>query len=321
MTLRLTVDRAAWRAHVDGVRDAVEHLVPVVKGNGYGFGRAALVAEASRWAHTLAVGTVHEAADVPGSLGTDVVCLTPALRVPGELGPHVVPTVARPVHVAGLASAARGRRVAVKLASSMRRYGALPHELAELVDAVGAAGAEVHSFVLHTPLSRPGPTEDAALAEARAWLAHLDPAVPLSVSHLAPAAFARLQDEHPRRRLALRLGTALWHGDKTALHLGADVIDTRPVRAGEPAGYRGVPVAADGTLVMVGAGSAHGVAPHLDGRSPLHFGRRRLVLHEPPHMHTTMALVERGAPTPEPGDVVDVQRPLITVSPDEVVWH
>ena len=39
---------------------------------------------------------------------------------------------------------------------------------------------------------------------------------------------------------------------------------------------------------MVGAGTAHGVQPLDDGRSPFHFARQRLALLEPPHMHTSM---------------------------------
>ena len=41
MTLRLTIDRARWLDHVERERTALGgagRLVPVVKGNGYGFG-------------------------------------------------------------------------------------------------------------------------------------------------------------------------------------------------------------------------------------------------------------------------------------------
>ena len=55
MTLRLTIDERAWRDHVDTVRRAVDGLVPVVKGNGYGFGRATLAAVAAA-AGEIAVG-------------------------------------------------------------------------------------------------------------------------------------------------------------------------------------------------------------------------------------------------------------------------
>jgi hypothetical protein len=75
-----------------------------------------------------------------------------------------------------------------------------------------------------------------------------------------------------------------------------------------------------GQVISVAAGSAHGIAPHHDGVSPLHFGRRRLALLEAPHMHTTLALVPTGDPCPDIGDQVDVQCPLTRVDVDEVSW-
>jgi hypothetical protein len=72
---------------------------------------------------------------------------------------------------------------------------------------------------------------------------------------------------------------------------------------------------------MVGAGTAHGVHPLPDGRSPFHHARRRLGLLEPPHMHTTMVLVAMDEPCPDTGDRVDVQRPLTTTLVDELVWR
>jgi hypothetical protein len=77
----------------------------------------------------------------------------------------------------------------------------------------------------------------------------------------------------------------------------------------------------DGRLVMVGAGTAQGLHPLPDGRSPFHFERRRLPLLEPPHMHTSMVVVAAGKPGPEVGDHVDVQRPLIDTFVDEVRWR
>ncbi len=71
---------------------------------------------------------------------------------------------------------------------------------------------------------------------------------------------------------------------------------------------------------MLGTGSANGVTPLADGRSPFHFARRRLDLLEPPHMHTSIAVVPLGEPCPHPGERVDVQSPLTTVQPDRVEW-
>jgi hypothetical protein len=132
-----------------------------------------------------------------------------------------------------------------------------------------------------------------------------------------PSGYATLPGTHSYR---LRLGTGLWHGNKSFLHLDADVLDVRSIASGGTAGYHQAPVRSDGHLVMIGAGTANGVTPLADGRSPLHFERRRLALHEPPHMHSSMAFVPLGDPLPTIGDRIDLQRPLTTTLVDEYVW-
>ena len=320
MTLRLSVHRSRWRAHVDLLRATVPDLVPVVKGNGYGFDRAVLTADAAEWAHEVALGTVYE---LPHTLtgATVWTVLTPTLEVPTSLPAQVVPTVGRFEHVAALAGAGWRGRVNVKLRSSMRRYGATPDELPSLVAAVGEAGLAPHAFVLHPPLAVDEASEASNVAEIEHWLPLLDGALPLSVSHLSPATYLELRHRHPERHFRLRSGTALWHGDKSAFHLSADVVDVAPVSGGEPVGYRRRAMPSAGHVVMVGAGSAHGVAPLSDGRSPFHHARRRLSLVEAPHMHTSMVFVPDGDPVPAIGDRIDVQRPLITTAVDETVWH
>ena len=324
VTLRLTVDTGAWQQHVDAVVAATDGLVPVVKGNGYGFGRSALARVAAAMADTIAVGTVYELdvldttagvaapngapGGAPGGAPCDVAVLTPTLHAPDVPHERVVLTVGSPEHVAALAG--WPGRVVVKVASSMRRYGQDP----DLLDRVRDAGLDVIGWSIHPPLAG---SDGDRLDEITALLPRLDPGLTVWLSHLAPGSLALLPDSH---RYRLRVGTWLWHGDKSALHLNAEVLATRPVAAGDRAGYRLVPVLADGTLVMVGAGSAHGVAPLVDGRSPFHHRRRRVDLLEPPHMHTSMLFVPDGDPVPEVGERVDVQRPLITTHPDHVEW-
>lgn len=319
MTVRLTVPRAEWQAQVLATAEAYGHgLVPVVKGNGYGFGRPML--------HDLivavgqiqvCVGTVHELHDVPTAL-TPIV-LTPALAPPSRA--DAVVTVGSVQHVAALVG--WHGRVVVKLASSMRRYGVAAGGLPELLAAVGGAGLDVHSFGLHLPLAG---DDTARLAEIDAWLPHLPVEVPLWVSHLSAPSFTALQAAHPDRTCAVRVGSALWHGVPRAafLRLTAEVLHTQAVRGGDTAGYFHSKVPFDGTLVAVGAGSAHGVAlldnvePGL--RSPLHFERHRLTVLERPHMHTTLVVVPHGQPCPQLGDRVDLQRPLISTTVDELEW-
>jgi hypothetical protein len=71
---------------------------------------------------------------------------------------------------------------------------------------------------------------------------------------------------------------------------------------------------------MIGAGTANGVTVLPDGRSPFHYEGQRMELLEPPHMHTSMAYVPIGEPTPGIGGWVDLQRPLTMTTVDELRW-
>ena len=63
--MRLTVYSAEWRRHVRSIVDAAPGLVPVVKGNGYGFGRRHLAEIAAEFSDTIAVGTMYELDGLP----------------------------------------------------------------------------------------------------------------------------------------------------------------------------------------------------------------------------------------------------------------
>jgi alanine racemase len=241
------------------------------------------------------------------------VALTPTLIAPAST--TMVLTIGAIEHVRALAGW-RGR-VVVKLQSSMRRYGATASELDQVVADALAAGLEPIGYSLHLPLAG---SEVDRLGEIETWLERLDDRYPVWLSHVQPESYSTLSARHPNRRFRLRLGTRLWHGDKSFLHLHADVLAVRDVVKGDRAGYRLTEVPADGRLVMIGAGSAHGIAALADGASPFHFSRKRLALLEPPHMHTSMVLAPAGSPCPAIGDEVDVQRPLISTHVDEVVW-
>lgn len=314
MALVLEVDRSRWDIHVAATAARVPRLVPVVKGNGYGLGRDWLAARAAALAPVLAVGTVHEVASVPR--GRLALVLTPTLdpRVLETASPdqnEVILTIGSAVHLAALGSVPR--RVVVKVRSSMHRYGVPIRELAPFLDAARAARHTVDAISIHLPL-------DGDPNEASALIDGIDPSIPVHISHVSIEQFDALTARHSRHALHLRLGTHLWHGDKEALKLRADVLDVETVSAGTRVGYRSIAVPHDGTLVMIGCGSAHGVAPLPDGRSPFHFARQRIDLVEPPHMHTSMALTRPEQPVPAVGAWVDVQRPLTQTTPDSVEW-
>lgn len=235
VTLTLSV-AAGWWDHVVAVARSYPHLVPVVKGNGYGFGRNELA------------------------------------------------------HVA----------------------------------AATAAGVTVEAAAIHLPLA----TDDVARrAEVETWLAALEPHADavghaLWLSHLSADTVAELATTWPDWTFVMRSGSALWHGDKHHLHLGATVRAVHDIAAGETAGYHHTTAPADGHLVVIGAGTAHGVTALPDGRSPFHFERRRLPLLEAPHMHSSIVFIDADDRSlPPVGATVDVQRPLAAVVADTVSFE
>ncbi len=307
VTIRLTVDRDRWWHHATDVAASVSGLVPVIKGNGYGFGRSGLATVAAKLSPILAVGNVHELAGLD-DLGDDttLVVLTPTLSPPATA--EAVLTVGSVAHIDALRGWAG--KVVVKLDSDMRRYGG---DISLVADAQ-RAGLRTVGVAIHPPLAG---DEDAHRNQVVRRLPEIDPSLDVWVSHLSPTTYETLPSSH---RYKLRLGTYLWHGDREALRLEADVLHTRRIAEGQTAGYRLNAVPGDGTLVMIGAGTSNGVTPLGDGRSPFHHARHRMPLLEPPHMHTSMAFVADGEPCPETGDWVDVQRPLTMTTVDELRW-
>ena len=162
MSLTLTVDGDRWRAHLRAVAEAHPGLVPVAKGNGYGFGLGRLARKAA-WlgCDTLAVGTYSELPEVAGRFPGDLLVMTPwrpfgaALEVPADLQRRVVHTVSRMQDVRDLQEHQPGARFVLELVTSMLRHGLSARELrgaAAVLDS-GTVRRGLAGVALHLPLS------------------------------------------------------------------------------------------------------------------------------------------------------------------------
>lgn len=315
MTLRLVVDQSAWNSHVQDVASALHPVVPVVKGNGYGFGRSHLMGRATELSNEVAVGTVYELADVPPH--TTPIVLTPVDNgCTVDLRLDAIYTVGSVHHVATLRSLGFEGRVLVKLRSRMQRYGVTPDQLEELVEAVRTAGLSIHGWSIHPPLSSVSTDH---VQEIASWANDLDDELPIYVSHVDRNGLEDLRSRFPRHAFRARSGTTLWLGDKSMLKLEANVVDVHVTRGGL-AGYRQVAVPGDGRIVLIGCGTAHGIFERPDGLSPFHFQRTRLHLLESPHMHTSMVFVPEGAEAPLVGEWIDVQQSMTRALVDTITW-
>ena len=191
------------------------------------------------------------------------------------------------------------------------------HSLADLSERVAAGGNDAAVTAL---------TDAAAL-----WVSHLD-----------DVELTALRGALPQIALFARIGTRLWLGDRGALRAQGTVLAVHEIGKGQASGYRQRRASRDGALVVVGGGTAHGVAleapSHVGslrqravaagsgvleagGRalSPFHLGGKQRWFAEPPHMQVSLLRVPAGVALPQVGDQLEVDVRLTTVSFDAVL--
>ena len=281
--LTLYVDGPRWRSHLEQVVATHPGIVPVAKGNGYGFGNRRLAEVAQQLgADTVAVGTYAEVADVEEAFAGDVLVLTPwrPFETRATYDPRLIHTVGRLEDLAALSTASDGRdssptssptsspsgdpdsgervrpRVVLELVTSMLRHGFTPRGLR---DAAGHLDeVRVEGFALHLPMSH-----GSHLGEVERRMNHIVAsgiqARTVFVSHLTDAELQSLRASYGDFDLRPRIGTKLWLGDRKALQVRATVLDVHEVQRGDVFGYRGRTAPGSGHIVVVSGGTAHGI--------------------------------------------------------------
>jgi len=351
MTLTLTVDGDRWRRHLRAVADANPGLVPVAKGNGYGFGLGRL-ARKSQWlgVDTIAVGTYEELPQVASRFAGDLLVLTPWRPfVPRDLDPalaqRVVHTVGRVEDVAGLLDRQPDARFVLERLTSMNRHGFSARDLRVAGDLIRERGvldhAHVQGVALHLPLAQGSHLSEVHRLLNDVVAADLDTTT-VWVSHLTRDELAALRTAYADFTIRPRIGTDLWLGDRGALHVTSTVLDVHAVERGDLFGYRSRTAPKNGHLLIVSGGTAHGIgleAPTgessikaraatlarggLDAvgfvRSPFSIDGKHRLFAEPPHMQASMLFVPHGARVPEVGDEIDVRVRYTATSFDRVV--
>jgi hypothetical protein len=347
--LTLYVDAARWRDHLSATLRAHPGLVPVVKGNGYGFGLDLLVAECARLngsdgVDTIAVGTYAEVPVALAGFPGDVLVMEPYRPVIHAGLPYLgagqlVHTITHGPDLQDLQGRVGRPRVVVEGLSSMNRHGVPRAWLRPTLDGLGdpADTVDLVALSLHLPLGT------GHVAEIRSWVEEfgLPSGRQWQVSHLTAAEQTELETAYPDRRFRCRMGTQLWLGDPGALHIRGHVLDVRRVPTGAHAGYRRRRLRA-GWLLVVSGGTAHGVALEAPSgaetvrrravalaegameaagrvRSPFRVGGHSAWFVEPPHMQVSLLALPEGASPPEVGDEIDVRVRNTTLHADAVV--
>jgi hypothetical protein len=353
MSLTLTVDGERWRSHLHTVAMATPGLVPVAKGNGYGFGLGRL-ARRTQWlvdrgvgGDTLAVGTYEELPEVASRYHGDLLVLTPwrpfgtALDVDPAYSDRVIHTVGRPEDLRELLERQPDARYVLELLTSMKRHGLTPPGLRELVWPDGRRSG-LAGIALHLPLARESHLTEVQNLVDDFVSTGLADGTTVWVSHLTGAELESLKSRYPDLTFRPRIGTGLWLGDRKALRVTATVLDVHPVERGDVFGYRGRSAPKSGHLLVVSGGTAHGIGLEspmgesslrsraatlarggLDAagfvRSPYTVDGKQRLFAEPPHMQASMLFLPQGPQVPEVGDQLGVRVRYTATTFDRVV--
>jgi alanine racemase len=358
MSLVLTVDGERWRSHLREVAEANPGLVPVAKGNGYGFTLGRLARKA-QWLHdhglggdTLAVGTYDELPHVAHRFHGDLLVLTPwrpfgsALETDPALAPRLIHTVGRLSDVTDLLARQPDARFVLERVTTMLRHGLSARDLWTAARMLhDQPRSRLEGIALHLPLAQGSHLSQVQRLMNDVVAAEL-PAGPgattVWVSHLTHAELDRLRAAYPDFTIRPRIGTELWLGDRGALRVTSTVLDVHPVERGDVFGYRGRTAPKHGHILVVSGGTAHGIgleAPTGDGsikaraatlarggldavgfvRSPYSIDGKQRLFAEPPHMQASMLFLPHGAHVPEIGDQIDVRVRFTATAFDRVL--
>lgn len=344
MSLTLHLDTDAWRAHLAQTASETAGLVPVAKGNGYGYGLSRLADEAKRLGvEVIAVGIAGEVATVRAAgYAGDVVVLTPWTPSDGALlaDDKVILTIARLDDLRALVAVRPDARVIIELLTSMRRHGLALDQLGQAIAIIDGSQARLEGYTIHLPMVADGRLAEARrLAEAALgvrpaalWLSHLDADEYRELSASVDV---------PTR---LRMGTKLWLGAPGTRRVTARVLDVHPVTRGERIGYWQRRMPRSGQVVVVSGGTANGIAMEAPSAastprqrlisaatgglealglalSPYQIAGRKRFFVEPPHMQSSLVFLPAGEPDAAVsiGDDVPVEARLTTVIFDRVV--
>ncbi|MCW2737005.1 alanine racemase [Nocardioides sp.] len=342
MSLTLTVDGERWRGHLRAVAHATPGLVPVVKGNGYGF-TVGRLARKAQWLHdqglgvdTIAVGTYDELPHVARRFGGDLVVLTPwrpfgaALEVDPAVAHRVIHTVGRASDLEDLLGRQPDARFVLERITSMLRHGLSARELWSTAPIVAEhRSARLEGVALHLPLAQ-GSHLGEVSRHVNDLVASGLPTTTIWVSHLTRDELAQLRAAYPDFTIRPRIGTDLWLGDRAALRVSATVLDVHAVERGDVFGYRSRTAPKSGHILVVSGGTAHGIgleAPTgessiraraatlarggLDAvgfvRSPFSIDGKQRLFAEPPHMQASMLCLPHGPRVPDVGDEIEVR--------------
>jgi alanine racemase len=297
MTFSLTVDSTKFRGHLVSVMNnyaaAGAELVPVIKGNGYGFGRRILAQEASRLGcNRIAIGTVWELGQTLADFSGEILVLEPFNAADESAvaqwrdhlehnAARIIVTVSN-VDLAAVRSAG-AKNVYLEGKTSLSRFGILHHDMQSVTS---FNDLNVLGLTLHLPIVQPASKVDAtteissafdgatlsqAMTETWNWIVLYQElatkfSLPkhLSLSHISEDQVKSLkkmmQSYNFDLAIDVRVGTKLWLGEPSSLQASGTVLQIHEITHKQTVGYQQTETGNNKRLIVVSGGTAHGVA-------------------------------------------------------------
>ena len=297
MTFSLKVDAEKFRGHLVSIMNshatAGSELVPVIKGNGYGFGRRLLADEASRLGcNRIAIGTVWELGQALADFAGQILVLEPFnsndISSVAQWRTHlehnadrIIVTVSN-VNLAAVRSEG-AKNVYLEGKTSLSRFGILHHDMQSITN---FSDLNVLGISLHLPIVQSASKVDAtteissafngatlsqAMTETWNWIVlyqelstkHSLPKH-LSLSHITEDQVKSLkkmmQSYNFDLSIEVRVGTKLWLGAPSALQAAGTVLQIHEITHKQTVGYQQTETGNNKRLLIVSGGTAHGVA-------------------------------------------------------------
>jgi alanine racemase len=297
MTFSLKVDSEKFRGHLVSVMNssaaAGAELVPVVKGNGYGFGRRLLAQEASRLGcNRIAIGTVWELGQTLADFAGEILVLEPFNSADESAvaqwrdhlehnAARIIVTVSN-VDLAAVRSAG-AKNIYLEGKTSLSRFGILHHDMQSITN---FHDLNVLGLSLHLPIVQPASKVDATteissafdgatlsqtMTETWNWIVLYQElatkfSLPkhLSLSHISEDQVKSLkkmmQSYNFDLAIDVRVGTKLWLGAPSSLQASGTVLQIHEITHKQTVGYQQTEAGNNKRLIIVSGGTAHGVA-------------------------------------------------------------
>ena len=297
MTFLLNVNAAKFRGHLVSVMNSYAtsgaELVPVIKGNGYGFGRGLLASEAARLgSNRIAIGTVWELGQSLADFAGEILVLEPFnssdTSAVAQWRTHlehnadrIIVTVSN-VDLAAV-RAAGAKNIYLEGKTSLSRFGILHLDMQSIEN---FNDLKVQGLSLHLPIVQPaikvdatteissafnGATLSKSMTETWNWIVLYQElatkfALPkhLSLSHITESQLKSLKkmmhSYNFDMEIEVRVGTKLWLGEPSALQTTGTVLQIHELMNSRAVGYQQTNSGNNKRLIVVSGGTAHGVA-------------------------------------------------------------